>query len=253
MSAARATGDHFSSVSTLYAAFRPTYPPELFSYVASLVSRRGRAWDCGAGSGQASAALAESFDEVIASDVSAEQVEQATPNPKVRWLVAAAESTPIESASVDLIAVAQALHWFDHARFYDEVCRVAAPGAAIAAWTYAAPLIEGAPGGVLYRLMFDTLGAFWPPGRHYVDQSYRTIPFPFERLPTPDLHLERAWSVDQVAGYMRSWSATARYIAATGVDPVVDAERALRAAWGNDGTTRRIVWPLAIVAGRVRS
>lgn len=247
----RAAGDHFSSVSGSYATFRPGYPAELFEYVASIATHHRRAWDCGAGSGQASLDLAKWFDEVIASDVSAEQIASAPAHPRVRWLVAPAESTPIAGASMDLVAVAQALHWFDHAKFYDEVRRVAAPGAAIAAWTYAVPSMDGDVGAMLSDMMFNTVGPYWPPGREYVEQGYRTIPFPFERLAAPSLTLRQTWTLPQVAGYMRSWSATARYIKASGRDPVVDAERAMAAAWGDASVAREIVWPLAIVAGIV--
>ena len=243
--------DHFSAVAASYAEFRPGYPPELFDFVASLAPRRHRAWDCGAGSGQATFDLAERFDEVIASDLSAEQVATAPVQPKVTWLVAPAESTPIEAASVDLVAVAQALHWFDHARFYEEVRRVASPGAAIAAWSYGIPAMDDVAGAVLRRLMLETLHGYWPRGREHVEQHYRTIPFPFDRINAPDFRLEQLWTFDQVAGYMRSWSATARYAKANGVDPVAAAERELRAHWPDAATPRRIEWPLAVLAGRV--
>ncbi len=247
------TPDHFSAVAAPYAEFRPRYPTELFDFVASLAPRRHRAWDCGAGSGQATSDLAERFDEVIASDLSAEQVASAAPRTNVRWLVAPAESTPIEASSVDLVAVAQALHWFDHARFYDEVRRVASPGGAIAAWSYGIPAMEGDAGAVLRRLMLETLHGYWPRGREHVEQNYRTIPFPFERIAAPDFRLEQRWTLDQVVGYMRSWSATARFTKANGVDPVVDAERELRAHWTDAATPRRIEWPLALLVGRALS
>ena len=131
MTERRAPGDHFSTVSAGYAAFRPRYPRHLFEFVASVAQRRRRAWDCGAGSGQATVDLAEWFDETVGSDVSAEQIARAPAHPRVRWLVARAEAAPLAPASIDVIVVAQALHWFDHARFYDEVRRVAAPGTTI--------------------------------------------------------------------------------------------------------------------------
>jgi len=242
--------DHFSAVAASYAEFRPGYPAELFDFVAALVSRRHRAWDCGAGSGQATFALAERFDEVVASDMSAKQVALAPANPRVCWFVAAAESTPLADESIDLVAIAQALHWFDHARFYDEVKRVAAPGAAIAAWSYGAPTMSGEVGVVLDRLMFETLRADWPRGRHYVEQNYRTIPFPFARVAAPALKLEQQWTLDEVLGYARSWSAAARYRTRTGVDPVGAIEGELRRAWGQAGRLA-IAWQLTVLAGRV--
>lgn len=242
--------DHFSGISKAYAAFRPRYPRELFDFLASIVAHHRRAWDCGAGSGQATTDLAERFDEVIGTDLSAEQIAKAPRRANVTWLVASAESVPIESASVDLTTVAQALHWFDHQRFYDEVRRVSAPGAAIAAWTYASPRMDGDVGVALHRLMYETVGPYWPPERQYVEQEYRTIPFPFQRLESPRLSLEESWTLEQVAGYARSWSATARYVAAGGDDPVVAFEAELRTLW-RDPAPRRITWPLVLIAGRV--
>ena len=250
MSPPKASGDHFSSVSSAYAAFRPRYPSELFEFVSSLPRLRCRAWDCGAGSGQASADLAEYFDEVVATDISAKQLAQAPPHPKIRWLVAPAESTPLASASIDLTAVAQALHWFHHAKFYAEVRRVSASGAAIAAWTYGPPRMEGAVGKALDRIMYETVGPFWPPERRFVEEEYRSIPFPFDRIPAPAMTLEESWTLPHLAGYIRSWSATARYISARGVDPVTAFEAEARAEWPGD-EARSIVWNLAVLAGRV--
>ena len=45
--------DHFSGHASAYAAFRPSYPPELFEQLAALNTRRERAWDCATGNGQA--------------------------------------------------------------------------------------------------------------------------------------------------------------------------------------------------------
>ena len=245
--------DHFSGISQAYAAFRPRYPRELFDYLASIVERHARAWDCGAGNGQATLDLAARFDEVIATDVSAEQIARAPARPNVRWLVAPAESAPIESASVDLTTIAQALHWFDHDRFYAEVRRVSARGAAIAAWTYAPPRMDGNLGAALRHFAYETVGAYWPPERQYVETEYRTIPFPFQRIEAPALSIREEWTPEQVAGYARSWSATARYVAARGEDPVVGFEEELRSVWGDPSKRKTIMWPLILLAGRVEA
>jgi hypothetical protein len=249
----RAPGDIFAAVSVGYAAFRPRYPRQLFEFIASVTSRHGRAWECGAGSGQATVNLAEWFDEVVATDVSAEQIARAPrhQNDKVRWVVASAESTPLRSRSVDLIAVAQALHWFDFDRFYAEVRRVAATGATIEAWTYAAGRMEGDIGVALKRFTFETLAPYWPPQRRHVDEEYRTIPFPFERITPPALQLEERWPLGQLVGFMRTWSAVARYTQTHSDDPVYAVERELASLWGDVESRRRIVWPMVLVAGRV--
>jgi hypothetical protein len=131
------------------------------------------------------------------------------------------------------------------------VRRVAAPGAAIVAWSYGAPVMDGDAGGLLATLMYGTLESYWPPERRFVDEGYRTIPFPFTRLDAPAVSLEDRWTRAQVAGYARTWSATARYVAARGSDPVTELERDLAAAWPHGDAPRRIEWPLIVLAGRV--
>lgn len=251
MSSARAPGDHFSTVSAGYSAFRPRYPRALFEFLGSIAPRHRLAWDCGAGTGQATVALAEFFDHVIGTDISAEQIARAPKHPKITWLVSPAESAPLASDSVDLITVAQALHWFDHARFNEEVVRVAPPGAVISAWTYGAPHMDGVVGEALRRAMFETLGDYWPPERRHVYDEYRSIPFPFERIPAPSLSLVEKWSPAQLAGYMRTWSATTQYRATHEDDPIVAVERELGELWDDGAQPKPITWPLVVIAGRV--
>ncbi|HXT17998.1 MAG TPA: class I SAM-dependent methyltransferase [Gemmatimonadaceae bacterium] len=246
----RATGDHFSEVSAAYAEFRPHYPPTLFEFLASRPAKRVCAWDCGAGSGQATVDLAAWFDRVIATDVSATQIARAPRHPRIEWRVEPAEQTTIDAGSIDLVTVATALHWFDHPRFYAEVRRVAAPGAAIAAWVYTPARMDGEAGVLLRRFARETVGAYWPPERRHVDEAYANVPFPFERVSAPDLVLSEDWTLDQLAGYARTWSSTARYVARHGVDPVIELSAQLATVWGQH-ERRRIEWPLVILAGRV--
>ena len=59
--------DYFSDHSKLYASARPTYPEELFGFVASIAPARERVWDCATGNGQAAVGLARYFAEVEAT------------------------------------------------------------------------------------------------------------------------------------------------------------------------------------------
>ncbi len=253
MSGASPPADHFSSVSAAYSAFRPRYPAALVEFFASVAPRRRVAWDCGAGSGQATSDIARHFEFVVGTDLSAEQIARAPKESRTGWAACSAERTAIRSRSIDAVAVAQALHWFANDAFFSEVRRVASgPDAPIVAWTYAAPSMDGDVGAVLHRYMYGDVGPYWPPERKYVDTEYRTIPFPFERIAAPPFSLENDWTLPQIVGYMRSMSATARYIKAVGTDPVLGAEAELRALWPEE-TPRRIVWPVIVLAGRVGS
>jgi SAM-dependent methyltransferase len=244
--------DHFSGQAGDYARFRPGYPARLFAWLADAAPSRGRAWDCGTGSGQAACGLAEHFREVVATEPSAAQLAHAAPHPRVRDVRAVAESAPLRAASVDVVAVAQALHWFDLDRFYGEVRRVARPGALLAVWTYGLARVSPPVDAAVRHFYGAVVGPYWPPERRHVESGYRTLPFPFDELPPPPLHAEHTWTLRDLLGFLRSWSAVGRYRAARGVDPVAAATPALAAAWGHPSLPRRVRWPLALRVARVR-
>lgn len=165
MSADRASGDHFSGVSAGYARHRPRYPAALFDEITQLAPHRALAWDSASGTGQATLDLAERFDRVIATDVSAAQIAQAPAHPRISWRVARAESTDIPARTVDLIIVAQALHWFDRAAFFNEARRVAARAAVVAVWSYGSVELAEPIGQAVNHFEHTIVGPYWPPER----------------------------------------------------------------------------------------
>ncbi len=237
----------FTRVAHAYAKFRPGYPPELFAWLARVVAARDAVWDCGCGSGQASVALAAHFQVVHATDVAAEQVAAARPHPRVRYAVASAEASGLPDAAVDLVTVAQALHWFDVDAFYAEARRVARPDALLAVWTYPRPQFADAE---LDRVFLDfyanVVGPYWPPERRHVEANYTTLAFPFREMEHPAFGLELDWPFEQVIGYVSSWSATAQYRKALGEDPVPLLAASLGAIWPGNGATARVRMPLAL-------
>jgi len=242
-------GDHFSDIAEDYARYRPVYPAEWFARLAELAPGRRRAWDCGAGSGQAAVGLAEHFDEVVASDISAEQLDRAPAHSGVDYRIMPAERTDLADHSVDLITAAQALHWFDLDRFYAEARRVARPGAVLAAWSYGLARVMPAVDRCIDALHGPIAGAYWPHERRHVDAGYETLSFPFPRLAAPALELSARWRLHDLLGYLRTWSAVVRYEEDTGNDPVATLEPELRRAWGSPDSVRRVRWPVAILAG----
>ncbi len=251
MSADQRFHDHFSGVSGGYAAFRPRYPGALLDYLAGLVPSDSVVWDCAAGTGQASVDLAARFPRVIATDASARQIASAAPHPRVEYRVSLAEQSGLADRSVNLLTIAQALHWLDLARFWPEAKRVLRPGGIVAAWGYGPAVLEGEK---VNRLMRDyhvgTVGPYWPPERSIVENGYRDVPFPFEEVSAPVFSMEESWTLGDLIGYLGTWSATTRYRAATGQDPLRPLAEALRALWGGDERARRIRWPLALRVGR---
>jgi ubiquinone/menaquinone biosynthesis C-methylase UbiE len=242
----------FSSVAREYANFRPGYPPEMFEWLAAQAPATRSAWDCGCGSGQASLALAAHFDQVHATDASSEQIAAAKPHARVKYSVAPAERSGLDAGSVDLVTAAQALHWFDVPAFYAEAQRVARGGALLAVWTYPRPELEDPALDRLFHAFYrDVVGPYWPPERLHVESHYQTLPFPFEELPHPPFGLVFEWSLEQLAGYASSWSATARCRQATGRDPLPLLRDALAPAWPADGNARVRI-PIVLRAGVLR-
>ncbi len=242
--------DHFSRHAQAYAAHRPRYPQALFAHLVSLAPGRERAWDCGTGNGQAAVGLAPHFREVIATDASPEQIASAAPHERVTYAVAPAEKSGIDSASTDLVTVAQAAHWFDLPGFYAEVNRVLKPRGVLALWCYGLFRISPAVDPLLHRYYNDVVGPYWPAQRRFIDEQYQTLPFPFNTTATPPFSMEVHWDLDEVKAYLRTWSATQRFQAAVGGDALADIESALACAWGEPTDKKRIVWPVYLRAGR---
>ena len=243
--------DHFSQQADRYTRFRPRYPQELFAYLATLPVAPRRAWDCGTGSGQAAVGLAEFFDEVVATDPSARQIEHADPHPRVSYQVAPAEACPLDDATVDLVTVAQAVHWFDRPAFYAEARRVARPDACIAIWAYALAQITPAVDAVVWHLYDDVLGKYWPPERGLIMERYTTLDFPFEEIAAPPFVMTAEWTLDDLLGYLSTWSSAQKYLEKHGADPLDQVRTELAAAWGTPDGALPVRWPLVLRVGRI--
>ncbi|MBL0162450.1 MAG: class I SAM-dependent methyltransferase [Xanthomonadales bacterium] len=243
--------DHFSAHAAIYREARPQYPPALYDFLAGQAPSRERAWDAGCGNGQASVDLAARFDEVIATDPSAEQIANAAARANIHYRVEAAERSSLADGSVDLVCVAQALHWFDIARFHTEVRRVLKPRGVVAFWSYADCRVDEPVDASKDRLYNDLTGPYWPPERALVETGYASLPFPFERIATPVFELCMHWNLGQYLAYLRSWSASQRYIRALDHDPVALVESDLRAAWGDPGREHEVRWDFHLHCGRI--
>jgi SAM-dependent methyltransferase len=243
--------DHFSQQSRVYARFRPAYPAALFRWLARQAPSVDCAWDSATGNGQAAVGLARVFRSVIATDMSPQQLSMASHQPSIRYEVAPSERTPIEEKSIDLVLVAQALHWFDLPRFYEEVRRVCKPGAVLAVLCYGLLRIDPEIDQQVDRLYGEVLAVDWPQERLHVDDGYASLPFPFPAIHTPNFAMRERWDLDHLLGYLGSWSAKVRYQTRTGKDPLEEVAPQIRELWGDAGQSRRVEWPLLVKAGRL--
>ncbi|MEP7225749.1 MAG: class I SAM-dependent methyltransferase [Gemmatimonadales bacterium] len=223
----------------------------MFDYLAGLVSRHELAWDCAAGSGQATIPLARRFSRVVATDISAAMLQQAPRHPAVEYRAASAEASGLRAGTADLVTAAQALHWLDHQTFYAEATRVLVPGGVLAVWSYGVQhLDEPALDSVMRHFYADIVGPYWPPERCHVESGYSTLPFPFPELEPPVLAMEELWSLAQLLGYVGTWSATQRFREVVGRDPLEQLGQDLAQHWGDPSLSRRVRWPLSLRVGR---
>lgn len=235
--------DHFSGVADGYRRFRPRYPGPLFRYLAETARRRLLAVDCGTGSGQAARALAPYFGLVCATDASPDQLARAVWHPRVVYRRARAEALPVADASVDLVTVGQALHWFDTGRFVDEVRRVLRRGGIVAAWSYGVVRVTPQIDEILDDLYRNVLGAYWPAERRLIDAGREGLAVPFRELNAPEFRMVEQWARDDFVGYLGTWSAVARRREATGEDPLAAFSSDLEETWPDRAERRIVTWP----------
>lgn len=241
--------DHFSSQASDYAAARPHYPADLFDHLLERVGERAVVWEVACGSGQATVDLALRFDQVYATEPSEAALALAPALANVEYAQATAEASGLDPASVDLVVVAQAMHWFDQSAFFAEVERVLRPGGVLAVWCYQDVQLpaELAP---LHRPFAERIDSSWPPQRALIDNGYADTDWPYGALEVPEFRLLAEWPLPRLLGYFRSYSAVVRYRQAHSVDPVAELEAELAPAWGDPQQRRQIEWPLKVFLRR---
>lgn len=151
----------------------------------------------------------------------------------------------------DLIVVAQAIHWFDFEKFYNEVRRTAREHAKLCVVGYG--LIEINPRIDILIREFDSkvIGRYWDEERKYIDEGYRTIPFPFTDLQTPSFDIRHQWSLEHLIGYLNTWSAVKHYIKAKGHNPIEELEEKLHLHW-KKGECKEVRFPLLLRMGQIK-
>ncbi len=244
--------DLFSTQATDYAKYRPGYPAALIDYILGFVERKETAWDCATGNGQAALLLAPSFKQIMATDLSEKQLLQAAPAANISYSISKAEQTSFPGNSFNLITIAQAYHWFNFSDFEREVRRVAKPGAIIAAWGYNIPASEDTQINRLIQHFYTVVaGPYWDAERKWIDDSYQTIPFPFDALPSQTFAIRVEWTAADLAGYFNTWSSVQHFIKANGYNPVNEIAEQLEAAWPEEKRLMHLAFPVFLRIGRI--
>lgn len=240
--------DNFSAQASLYAKFRPTYPKELFDFLLTKVKVRRAAWDCGTGNGQVASILSEHFEKVHATDISQSQIDNAVKKANIIYSVQPAEHTNFPDNIFDLITVAQAIHWFNFAKFYEEVNRTLKRDGIIAVIGYGIIEGEATINHLLHHFYYNVVGPYWDEERKYIDEMYKTIPFPFQEIAPPSLSMEYKWTLEQLIGYLNTWSAVAHYKKKMDHDPISFIVDDLKKEFNNN-EVKRFSFPLLLRVG----
>lgn len=241
--------DHFGAKASAYHQYRPGYPRQLFDSLAAASQSHRLAWDCATGTGQAALPLADYYESVLATDASGKQLRGAAAGDSVYFVQAQAETPCVKPASVDLIVVAQALHWFHLPSFFAIAQSVLAPGGVFAAWTYNLMTVDEKLDPILHDFYHNTVGAYWPAQRRLVERGYEDVTVPFTHLELGEFAMRARWTLDQLCGYLSTWSAVQRYIADRKEDPLPALRAQLLQVWDDDQAVKEVSWPLSIRAG----
>ncbi|MEA4908725.1 MAG: class I SAM-dependent methyltransferase [Anaerolineaceae bacterium] len=240
----------FSKQAEKYARYRPLYPPELYAALAGVAPGRELAVDCATGNGQAALGLAQHFRRVAASDANLRQLGLAMPGDGVSYCAAQVEQLPLAGHSADLVSAAMAFHWFEFEPFFAEARRVLRPGGVLAVWGYDRAEVEPGIEAVLDHYEYVVTEPYRPKRVKLLADGYRSAPFPLQEIPLPQFYMQADWRMDELIGYLESWSMTQLLIDEQGPAPLHTLRRELARAWGDPNLPRRIRWPLGLRAGR---
>lgn len=241
---------HFGERSSEYLRYRPTYPKNLFLFLSKLVNEHDLAWDSGTGNGQAAVMLSEYFKNVVGTDINQNQLEVAKKRDNISYYAWPSEKTGLPNVSVDLITVAQAVHWFNLDAFYEEVRRVAKPNAVIAVWCYSLATVNPDIDKSILRLYGDILGdKYWSKQRRFIDEEYKTLPFPFKKLEHPEFSIQKKFNFEQILGYLDTWSAVKEFQKINQQNPLDLIYNDFQNAWGDE--EREVSWRIHLLIGKV--
>jgi len=217
--------DLFSDNARGYARARPVYSREIYEFIYTKISGSHAAWDAGTGNGQVARVLAEKFEKVYATDISQAQIDQAPTYENIEYRICPAEQSGLPDNRIDLVTVAQAIHWFDLDAFEREVWRVLVPDGLFCYWGYGLPTLSHKAWDDVFLSFYQMSLPCWEPEREIVDSQYTSLQLNKFTMSRADFHLEQQWDSRRLINYVRSWSAMPRLIERKGhhvLQPLLD-------------------------------
>lgn len=264
----------------LYAKYRPTYPESVYSEIKKFCespegSGSDVALDVGCGNGQSTFPLTTSFKTVLGRDISEKQISEAKSHGhNIEFSVGPAEDLSfLEDSTVDLVTSAQAIHWMDRPKFYQEVTRVLRPGGALVVYGYGNAVLDRTEANeVVWQFYENTLDGYWANERGHIEDSFARIELPFKGWYRLTIHLklssgsgklskldtlsiDRTWDVDSLVGYLSSWSAWQTFLKSNpNSSALADVGKKLKSIYKDMGTKEvtsvAVTWPIFMLFGR---
>mmetsp|Transcript_460 Transcript_460/g.713 ORF Transcript_460/g.713 Transcript_460/m.713 type:complete len:284 (-) Transcript_460:78-929(-) len=199
-----------------YALHRPTYPKPLYEDLAVYLNgklgenlQKVTGADVASGTGQATHELGKVVGRVYGVDGSSSQVEAcSSSSEKVSFRVGTAEDLPFANGELGLVAVAQALHWFDLPVFWREAERVLCSKGVLAVWTYSTPHLDHPAADAAFQSFHQWLHeeGYWDQKRKLVDSQYEGITFPFSHHEVKKYSMKRETGLRGFLNYVQTFS-----------------------------------------------
>ncbi len=240
--------DNFSKQAAVYAQFRPRYTENIFKPIIDLCIEKNTVWDCATGNGQAAVILAQSFKKVFATDISQKQIDNAIQSENIVYSLSSAENAHFDKNSLNLIVVAQAVHWFNFEKFYTNANTFLKQDGIIALVGYGIHSVNAEIDGVVNNFYAQTIGSYWDSERRYIEQHYTTIPFPFDEIKIAETQMHFDINFESFIGYLNSWSAVQHFKNKNNYNPIELIEKSLKNIWGE--SLNQISFPVFYRVGK---
>lgn len=238
----------FNIESNKYEFSRPQYPDELFDFLSKIIPDNKLVWDCACGTGQASKSLINIFEKVKASDINKNQIRAAYKHENIEYSIQDATKTAYKKNSFDLVCVAQAIHWFASAEYFEEVERVLKDKGIFACWGYSFFSITPDIDKIVKECIFNPLQPYWSEKNKLLWDNFVDIDFPFKKLSVPDIEMSQSWTVFELIEYIKTWSAFKKYDQDNDADILSDFKTKIIKYWP-ENEKKKVIMDFTLYCG----
>lgn len=234
----------FGKAAELYHRYRPGISLNSAKMIAAITPGHDLALDVATGTGQVAARLLPHFSHVIGIDHDPRLIAEALRHSTVDYRVGNALQLRVDSGSVDLLTVGNALHWFDQAAFWKEVERVLKPGGVLAVLQHKRTFTGSKEFDELVEKdLGEILRPYGDPRMCAGRKNFEMTRLPFPSGPAVRDFVAFTWALTDFKDYLGTMSQNILYREVHGEPPTKSLDDRLSEAWGEEVPTRRVVFP----------